>query len=154
MHFHKRSQKITWRPSRAKWEFTMFWNRAIESYCVLSASKLGPVCVECCAVERWPFEELGLLKNNYRRTLAAPSVLFHTYMTAVQTAQLHIPHPLSYTPLSVYSNALIYTYIQCPPLILAPLVNMSKGSCENKSALFILFIFHSKNSQISNLSLK
>ncbi len=32
--------------------------------------------------------------------------------------------------------------IQCPPLILAPLVNMSKGSCENKSALFILFIFH------------
>ncbi len=35
-------------------------------------------------------------------------------------------------------------YIQCPPLILAPLVNMSKGSCENKSALFILFIFYSK----------
>ncbi len=48
----------------------------------------------------------------------------------------------------------ILNYIQCPPLILAPLVNMSKGSCENKSALFILFIFHSKNSQISNLSLK
>ncbi len=44
--------------------------------------------------------------------------------------------------------------IQCPPLILAPLVNMSKGGCENKSALFILFIFHSKNSQNSNLSLK
>ncbi len=34
--------------------------------------------------------------------------------------------------------------IQCPPLILAPLVNMSKGGCENKSALVILFIFHSK----------
>ncbi len=34
--------------------------------------------------------------------------------------------------------------IQCPPLILAPLVNMTKGGCENKSALFILFIFHSK----------
>ncbi len=31
---------------------------------------------------------------------------------------------------------------------MAPLVNMSKGSCENKSALFILFIFYSKNSQI------
>ncbi len=45
-------------------------------------------------------------------------------------------------------------YIQCPPLILAPLVNMSKGGCENKSALFILFIFYSKNSQNSNLSLK
>ncbi len=45
-------------------------------------------------------------------------------------------------------------HIQCPPLILAPLVNMSKGSCENKSALFILFIFYSKNSQNSNLSLK
>ncbi len=44
--------------------------------------------------------------------------------------------------------------LQCPPLILAPLINMSKGSCENKSALFILFIFHSKNSQNSNLSLK
>ncbi len=38
--------------------------------------------------------------------------------------------------------------VQCPPLILAPLVNMTKGGCENKSALFILFIFHSKNSQI------
>ncbi len=47
-----------------------------------------------------------------------------------------------------------YIHIQCPPLILAPLVNMSKGGCENKSALFILFIFHSKNSQNSNLSLK
>ncbi len=31
---------------------------------------------------------------------------------------------------------------------------MTKGGCENKSALFILFIFHSKNSQNSNLSLK
>ncbi len=38
----------------------------------------------------------------------------------------------------------MFLYLQCPPLILAPLVNMSKGSCENKSALFILFIFHSK----------
>ncbi len=84
----------------------MFWNRAIES-----TSKLCPVCEECRAVERWPFEELGLLNNNYRRTLAAPSVLFHTYMTAVQTAQLHIPHTLSFTLLSLYSNALIDTYI-------------------------------------------
>ncbi len=32
-------------------------------------------------------------------------------------------------------------YIQCPPLILAPLVNMRTGGFENKSALFILFIF-------------
>ncbi len=31
---------------------------------------------------------------------------------------------------------------------------MSKGGCKNKSALLILFIFHSKNSQNSNLSLK
>ncbi len=37
-----------------------------------------------------------------------------------------------------------HRYLQCPPLILAPLVNMTKGGCENKSALFILFIFHSK----------
>ncbi len=52
-------------------------------------------------------------------------------------------------------NVFVYIiYIQCPPLILAPLVNMSKGGCENKSALFILFIFHSKNSQNSNLALK
>ncbi len=92
---------------RAEWnEFTMFWNRAIES-----TSKLCPVCEECRAVERWPFEELRLLNNNYRRTLAAPSVLFHTYMTAVQTAQLHIPHTLSFTLLSLYSNALIDTYM-------------------------------------------
>ncbi len=48
----------------------------------------------------------------------------------------------------------IYIYIQCPPLILAPLINVRKGVCENKSALFILLIFHSKNSQNSNLSLK
>ncbi len=44
--------------------------------------------------------------------------------------------------------------LQCPPLILAPLINVRKGVCENKSALFILLIFHSKNSQNSNLSLK
>ncbi len=48
----------------------------------------------------------------------------------------------------------IYIYIQCPPLILAPLINVRKGVCENKSALFILLIFHSKTSQNSNLSLK
>ncbi len=48
----------------------------------------------------------------------------------------------------------VYMDLQCPPLILAPLINMSKGGCENKSALFILLIFHSKNSQNSNLSLK
>ncbi len=48
----------------------------------------------------------------------------------------------------------VYVYIQCPPLILAPLINMSKGGCENKSALFILLIFHSINSQNSSLSLK
>ncbi len=45
----------------------------------------------------------------------------------------------------------VIKHVQCPPLILAPLVNMTKGGCENKSALFILFIFHSKN---SNPSLK
>lgn len=30
------------------------------------------------------------------------------------------------------------SHIRCPPLILAPIVNMSKGGCENKSALFDL----------------
>ncbi len=32
--------------------------------------------------------------------------------------------------------------VQCCSLILAPLVNMCKGGCENKSALFIILIFH------------
>ncbi len=50
--------------------------------------------------------------------------------------------------------SLIGPDLQCPPLILAPLINMSKGGCENKSAWFILLIFHSINSQNSNLSLK
>ncbi len=68
-----------------------------------------------------------------------------------------------YIYIFIYMGAIIYTiftrnknyiYIQCPPLILAPLINMSKGGCENKSALFILLIFHSINSQNSNLSLK
>ncbi len=63
----------------------------------------------------------------------------------------------TYTYIYIYRTHIyiyIYIYIQCPPLILAPLINMSKGSCENKSALFILLIFPSKNSQNSNLSLK
>ncbi len=56
----------------------------------------------------------------------------------------------SYIILSVY---VVYCMpnVHYPPLILAPLVNMSKGGCENKSALFMLLIFHSKN---SNQSLK
>ncbi len=58
------------------------------------------------------------------------------------------------TSLSLYIYIYIYIYIQYPPLILAPLINMTKGGCENKSTLFILFIFHSKNSKNSNLSLK
>jgi len=41
--------------------------------------------------------------------------------------------------------------IQCPPLIFALLVNMSKGGYENKSALFILFDYCIQN---SNFSLK
>ncbi len=35
-------------------------------------------------------------------------------------------------------------YIQCPPLILALSVNISKGGSENKSALLIFLIFHLK----------
>ncbi len=45
----------------------------------------------------------------------------------------------------------VCVYVQYPLLILAPLVNMSKGGCENKSASLI---FHSKDSQKDNLSLK
>ncbi len=44
----------------------------------------------------------------------------------------------------LYCHSATCVDIQCPPLILAPLINMSKGGCENKSALFILLIFHSK----------
>ncbi len=54
----------------------------------------------------------------------------------------------------LYLTDFIRRLIQCPPLILAPLINMSKGGCENRSALFILLIVHSINSQNSNLSLK
>ncbi len=57
-------------------------------------------------------------------------------------------------PLFLSPKCFFYRQLQCPPLILAPLVNMNKGGCENKSGLFILLIFHSKNSQNSNLSLK
>ncbi len=56
--------------------------------------------------------------------------------------------------LQSHTSSAMFLNLQCPPLILAPLINMSKGGCENKSALFILLIFHSKNSQNSNLSLK
>ncbi len=52
---------------------------------------------------------------------------------------------------SKHMNAL---YIQCTPLILALLINMSKSGCGNKSALFILLIFCSNKSHYSNLSLK
>ncbi len=44
-------------------------------------------------------------------------------------------------------------YIQSWPKISAPLVNMIKEGCENKSALLILLIFYFKKSQNSNLSL-
>ncbi len=63
-------------------------------------------------------------------------------------------HCFFLTANGLYIYIYIYIYIQCPPLILAPLINVRKGVCENKSALFILLIFHSKNSQNSNLSLK
>ncbi len=72
----------------------------------------------------------------------------------VETPFISVSKSIDSTELSSGLNHITVFNIQCPPLILAPLVNMSKGSCENKSALFILFIFHSKNSQISNLSLK
>ncbi len=46
----------------------------------------------------------------------------------------------------VCAHACVYwcMFVQCPPLILAPLINMSKGGCENKSALFILWSFTQK----------
>ncbi len=47
--------------------------------------------------------------------------------------------------------------VQCPPLILAPLVNMSKGGCENESASFycndILFKKFTKTIEVKQLKL-
>ncbi len=40
----------------------------------------------------------------------------------------------------------------CGQNYLAPLVNIIKEGCENKSVLFILLIFHLEKSQKSNLS--
>ncbi len=58
----------------------------------------------------------------------------------------------------MYVYIIIYIYIymrySARHLIVAPLINVRKVSGENKSALFILLIFHLKNSQNSNLSLK
>ncbi len=47
----------------------------------------------------------------------------------------------------VMASSVEWLDLQCPPLILTPLVNMSKGGCENKSSSLIFFIFHSNNSQ-------
>ncbi len=43
--------------------------------------------------------------------------------------------------------------IQSWPKTSAPLVNIIKGGCENKSALLILLIFYLKTSQKSNILL-
>ncbi len=53
----------------------------------------------------------------------------------------HSRNELQHTSSSQHALLLIVT--QCPPLILAPLISMSKDGCENKSALFIILIYSS-----------
>ncbi len=60
-----------------------------------------------------------------------PMKMFHvTYCKCSFTHDLMWPH--NQRALLTSFIIIIITYIiQCPPLILAPLINMSKGSCEN-----------------------
>ncbi len=63
--------------------------------------------------------------------------------------------------LNLFSQRISYFDRACGPVdhlhtwseLLAPLVNMTKEGCENKSALLILLIFYFKKSQKSNLLL-
>ncbi len=99
--------------------------------------------VHCCALAA-----ISILKQLYRYWNCQIPVMIHLRIE-------HSPREhLYYRSKTDLNGDYGQNSIQCPPLILAPLVNTSKGGCENKSALFILFIFHSKNSQNSNLSLK
>jgi len=51
-----------------------------------------------------------------------------------------------------YTFCVLYQYTVLIRIISTVLVNLIKEGCENKSALFILlYIFHSKKSQRSNL---
>ncbi len=61
-----------------------------------------------------------------------------------------------YIYIYIYTYTHIYTYIyaQSWSELLAPLVNMIKGGCENEFALLILLIFYLKKSQKYNLSLE
>ncbi len=98
--------------------------------------------------DSWEFRDL-LKYVKYPILTQCP--IFHIMLL---TAPINLKLSVCYWPEKVFKSKLLNIYIQCPPLILAPLINMSKGGCENKSALFILLIFHSINSQNSNLSLK
>ncbi len=87
------------------------------------------------------WSNLSLTSKNLSHRLIHFKVIHRAYITPYKRFKMKLQSNLN-------------CHIQCPPLILAPLINMSKGGCENKSALFILLIFHSINSQNSNLSLK
>ncbi len=78
-------------------------------------------------------------------------LIFIIFYPAELSLALHI---YIYTYTYTYTHIYIYIYIQCPPLILAPLVNMSKGGCENKLHCLSFLSFIQKKSQNSNLSLK
>ncbi len=87
--------------------------------------------------------------NGSQKSNSQPQLLltFSSVWSSVHIFPIHFLCRLSsvrHSRRDMFWTTPISTEIQCPPLILAPLVNMSKGGCENKSALFILFIFHSK----------
>ncbi len=111
-----------------------------------------PLLVHAFSIGGYTFAQVlvHVAKDTQRYQGLTNRIRGHIYDSLVMGSLEHMANGM-YIDCSVKC---VHLYIQCLPLILAPLVNMSKGGCENKSALFILFIFHSNFFENSNLSLK
>ncbi len=154
--------------------FDVLRERGQSTHVLLQASSMSSVCSIsphnlwlifllfccCCSVsflfhfifycETTPWDSVATLWNNWLLQNKFYAHVRKKYARLQKSGYVRTILMMKFTSHALYA----VSHIQCPPLILAPLVNMSKGGCENKSALFILFIFHSKNSQNSNLALK
>ncbi len=152
-HFRLQSPKTT---------FAALLTSISKAFLILSHLKPGAHVLVCCHRFWWTWKIFYIIGQNWQLQVLTCKVhtagIFYTRTHTRTHAHTHTrthahTHTRTHAHTHTRTHAHTHThthlrkfilYIQCPPQILATLVNRSKGGCENKSAMLILLIFWSK----------
>ncbi len=129
-------------------QYTHLWQYILYFNCLIA------VIVTKCRLYYWPalyIQYIGYIWTYLTLSAYIQYTYIGRYYIAKQLDFFSFHHKMFLSPSTLWKVGYIKMskfihihkiYTTVPSTILAPLVNMTKGSCENKSALLILFIFH------------